>query len=228
MIIKKYNVTLKRLVQEDIELVRVKRNATYIKKNMFFQDDITAEMQKKWFESISNIHNYYFIIEYNNQKIGLINGKNIDYSHKTAEGGLFIWEKKYWGSSVAAFASICLIDFTFLILKFERIFYQVKSKNSHIINFNTHLGYTFHSEDKSADKKIYVLTRDRYFSKAEKLRTAAMRLCRDFTPLAWEDIYFKHITKRDRLDLYSGLPEYLQPEIDKKLSETKIKELAQK
>jgi len=217
MIIKKYNVTLKRLGEEDLELVRVKRNAAYIKKKMFFQDEITPEMQKKWFTSISNIYNYYFVIEYNNQKIGLINGKNIDYRHKIGEGGLFIWDKKYWLSSVAAFASICLIDFAFLIQKLEKIFYQVKSENDHVISFNTHLGYTFHSEEKSADKKFYVLTRENYFSKAEKIRTAAIRLCRDYTPLTWENIDLKNVTERERLDLYSGLPEYLQIAIDKKL-----------
>jgi hypothetical protein len=47
MIINKYGVKLCRLQEEDLELVRNKRNSLPVRRNMFFQKTITSEMQKK-------------------------------------------------------------------------------------------------------------------------------------------------------------------------------------
>ena len=60
MIVRKYGITLRRLALEDIELVRQKRNSQEIRQVMHFKDEITPEMQLKWFESINNFENYYF------------------------------------------------------------------------------------------------------------------------------------------------------------------------
>ena len=75
---RKYGITLTRLREDDIELVRKWRNSPGIQQYMEYREFITEEMQKKWFESINNLQNFYFIIEYENKKIGLINTSNID------------------------------------------------------------------------------------------------------------------------------------------------------
>ena len=90
MIIEKYGIKLIRLKQEDIELVRLKRNSLDINELMHDRVIISFEMQYKWFQSINNIYNNYFIIIYNNEKIGLVNGKNSDYEKRQSEGGMFI------------------------------------------------------------------------------------------------------------------------------------------
>lgn len=84
MIITKKNIHFYRLKEEDIELVRHWRNHPSIQKHMVYRERITAEMQKEWFKTIDNNLNLYFIIEYKGKKIGLINGKDID------------WEKEPW------------------------------------------------------------------------------------------------------------------------------------
>ena len=58
MIIRKYGISLERLTEEDIELVRQHRNSEFIRKRMFYQKMITEEEQKKWFQSINNDFNY--------------------------------------------------------------------------------------------------------------------------------------------------------------------------
>lgn len=209
---------LRRLGEADIELVRVKRNSDRIRRNMFFQKEITPEMQRQWYYSVSNIYNYYFIIEHNGKKIGLINGKNVDYVNKTAEGGLFIWDEMYWGTPVAAYAALCLIDVSFLIIKLEHIYFQVRTENERVINFNKSLGYKLQTWQKDAGKAVYALAKADYFTHAEKIRAAAMKLCNETGPLSWHDIEIAKPSAGERLGLYSGLPDYLQVEINKKLS----------
>jgi UDP-4-amino-4,6-dideoxy-N-acetyl-beta-L-altrosamine N-acetyltransferase len=95
MYIEKNNILFTRLQEEDIELLRHWRNHNSIKKYMVYREHITEEMQKKWFHSVNNNNNLYFIIEYKGKKIGLINGKDIDWEAKTMETGIFIWSKYY-------------------------------------------------------------------------------------------------------------------------------------
>ena len=119
MIIQKYGIVLRRLQHKDIELVRTKRNQDSIRNYMFYQKEITAEEQEEWFKSTNNIYNYYFIIESDNKKVGLINGKNIDYEKRTSEGGIFIWDEEYRDIQVSAIASLIMAEFTFLIFDFK-------------------------------------------------------------------------------------------------------------
>jgi len=68
----KYGITLSRIKEEDIELVRYWRNKPDIKNTMIYRKYISKQQQKKWFASINNNNNYYYLIIYNNEKIGLI------------------------------------------------------------------------------------------------------------------------------------------------------------
>lgn len=95
MYIVKNKFRFNRLKEADLELVRQWRNHSSIKKHMVYREHITPEMQKKWFESINNNNNVYFIVEYKGKKIGLINGKDIDWETRTMESGIFIWNKYY-------------------------------------------------------------------------------------------------------------------------------------
>src|SRR5687767_11424681 len=111
MILEQYGVRLVRLKEEDIELVRHWRNQGDIANYMEDRNHITREAQVKWFDSIDNKFNYYFIIVYDGKKIGLINSKNYDPKEGFGEGGIFIWDKEYINSFAAVFATLCLLNF---------------------------------------------------------------------------------------------------------------------
>jgi UDP-4-amino-4,6-dideoxy-N-acetyl-beta-L-altrosamine N-acetyltransferase len=141
MLIRKYGITLKRLKEEDIELVREMRNSTAISSTMAYREQITPEMQKKWFTSINNKYNGYFIIIYEGKKIGLINGKNIDFEKRTCEGGVFIWDENYKDSIIPALASIMMNDWTFLIINFNAIYAKVLQENVSAMTYDKLMGY---------------------------------------------------------------------------------------
>ncbi len=100
MIIRKGNLSLIRLTENDIELVRRWRNCEEIQQFMEYRQHISPKMQLKWFRSVDNINNLYSIVRYKGEKIGLCNGKNIDWKKGSMEGGIFTWDKKYQNTPV--------------------------------------------------------------------------------------------------------------------------------
>ena len=80
MILKGYGIILKRLTEDKIELVRHWRNHPKIQQYMEYKEYITEAMQRDWFNHINNDSNYYFVIQYKEKEIGLINIKDIDFT----------------------------------------------------------------------------------------------------------------------------------------------------
>ena len=80
MKISNYDVSLELLTENKIEMVRQWRNDPKIQQYMEYRETITPEMQKKWFDKLNNgKDNFYFIIQYKGEDIGLINVKDIAY-----------------------------------------------------------------------------------------------------------------------------------------------------
>ena len=217
MIIRKYDITLHRLKKNHIELVRRMRNKESIKKYMFYQEEITPAMQVKWFESINNIYNYYFLIQYKSSFIGLVHGKNINYEDKTTEGGIFIWDEHYWSTPVPALVSIIMDDLTFGLLDMRSTFAEVHLSNESQINYNKKLGYEIDSIDKANDKVLMILKKSHYLNKESKVRKAIVIISKDKEPLTWDDISFEDVSKDEAEKLYQGLPSELQAIADSKI-----------
>ncbi|HET6992980.1 MAG TPA: hypothetical protein VFJ43_16730, partial [Bacteroidia bacterium] len=111
MIITGFGVTLIRLQHADIELVRMHRNSPEIAQFMEFREEISKEDQEKWFQSINNKFNNYFIIVFRGIKIGLIYGAEINWEmNETMNGGIFIWDQKWMETPVPLSASLLLTE----------------------------------------------------------------------------------------------------------------------
>jgi RimJ/RimL family protein N-acetyltransferase len=180
MIVRQYGVTYHRLRPEHLEMLRYWRNQEYIRNTMQFKDYITPAMQLKWFDKINNKYNYYFIIEHEGKKIGLINCKDTEPDSRVAEGGIFIWEKDYWGTPIPAFASLTLLQAVFEIFKTgEASVATVACDNKRALEFNSMLGYEI--KDKTPDGNYYklYLSKEKYMSHCKKLIRAAAILHKD-------------------------------------------------
>ena len=116
-------------------MVRQKRNLTYIQDKMLYQKKISWRQQRRWFNQINNKNNFYFLIQYDNKFIGLINGKDIDFDKRTCEGGIFIWEKEYWQTYVPVAASLILNDYNFLMADFKANYAKVLKTNKNAIHY---------------------------------------------------------------------------------------------
>lgn len=210
MIIHKYGITLRRLTEEDIELVRIMRNSDAIRSTMFYRELISPQQQKQWFDSINNIYNYYFIIEFEGKKVGLISGKNINYTEQTAEGGIFIWEENLWSGFVPALASLCVIDMAFNMLGCKKVNAEVHTANQRSITYNKLLGFILESENKEQQKQILVLSKESYFKRADKIRQSVFHFSKDHSELSWNDIDLSEVPAAELKRLYTGFPDKLQ------------------
>ncbi|MCF8308796.1 MAG: GNAT family N-acetyltransferase [Bacteroidales bacterium] len=176
MKIHKYGVTLKRITEEDIELLRQWRNSEQINRHMEYREYITPEMQKKWFDSINNYNNFYYLIIYKGDKVGVINEKNIDRSGKgTSESGLFIANKNYYKTFVPLLASLTLIELNFYLLGGKESYIRTLRDNKEAIAYNKSLGYELCEGQENVENQLYVLTRENFEKKTRKIRKAASR-----------------------------------------------------
>ncbi len=179
MIIKGYGLELIRLKHEDIELVRNWRNSEHVTRYMEYREHITPEMQEKWFRSIDNIYNNYFVISVNGKKIGLINGSEINWEkNETGNGGIFIWDKDHSKSLDPLRASLLLTDFSF-VLGFERTFIKVLKDNVNGVSYNINLGYELLPGQDNIYNQRYVLTKENYLSKTKKLKEMLLKFSPD-------------------------------------------------
>jgi RimJ/RimL family protein N-acetyltransferase len=167
--ISKYGVTLRRLTSEKIELVRNWRNDPKISQYMEFRDYITPEMQRKWFTKINNAFNYYFIIVYNYEEIGVVNIKDVDFFNKCAEPGIFIYEDKYLVTDIGFRAQLCNMDFAFETLKLDYFYGYVMIYNKRALRFSKALGYTLAEGEADKMKQRHILTKENYFECRKKI-----------------------------------------------------------
>jgi RimJ/RimL family protein N-acetyltransferase len=167
--ITKYGVVFKRLTFDKIEMVRNWRNDTKVSQYMDFRDYITPQMQEKWFETINNNHNYYFIIEFNTEEIGLVNIKNINFFDKCGESGIFIYDNKYLNTDVGIRCGLCQVDFAFEELKLNYLYGHIMNNNKRAIRFNRAFGCILDENQEGKEKQRYLLYRDKYFEHRARL-----------------------------------------------------------
>lgn len=170
MILSRFGIQLKRVEHSDIELIRTWRNHPSIRSTMAYRKTISTAMQEKWFASINNKWNYYFLIIHNEKKIGVINVKNINEKNRYGEGGIFIWDESYYGTNIPSIASILLIDFIFNTINYStKSFVRILATNKPAINFNLQLGYVIVPYQEKESNQLYVLTREDFNKRVIKL-----------------------------------------------------------
>lgn len=171
MIVTKGNIRLIRLRTEDIELVRQWRNSPEINRYMEYRGYISREQQEKWYESINNETNLYFIIEHEYKKIGLINAKNIDWKEETFESGVFYWDEEVYNTPVPILVAMILAE-TFVLTFNMKTYARVLKTNHKAVRYNTMLGFTLMEGQEGVVNQKYSMSRESYLQKAGKIRKA--------------------------------------------------------
>jgi RimJ/RimL family protein N-acetyltransferase len=136
-----YGVTQTRVQEDDIELIRQWRTDPNISRYMFFRGDITPEQQRAWFHSIDNDRNYFFIVHYEGQKIGLNSIKDIDWPTRSGQGGIFIVPDEHRNSLTVFRVAIPPLVWLFEHLAFNYVHAAVHPENRRAIRYNRALGH---------------------------------------------------------------------------------------
>lgn len=175
----KYGVTLSRLKEEEIEMVRRWRNDPVVVANYAFRDHITPEMQRQWFRSINNKNNLYLIIHYRGQTVGVINLKNINWEEQTAESGIFIPYKEYHETPVSAIVSFLTTEFLFKLFNWKAVHAHVLKGNQPVQAFVRQLGYELSPGQEEVENQEYSLSREKFEKLAPRIKKAIHTLAGD-------------------------------------------------
>ncbi len=175
MIIRKDEIVLKRIQEDDIELIRNWRNSPDINQYMEFRDYISGDMQHEWFNSVNNSNNLYFLIITDGKKIGLANGKNINWNERTIEGGIFLWDKDYYGTHVPVYVYLILSELLLNVLNLVS-YGRVLKDNIRAQRFDKMLGYELCEGQENVENQLYKLTKESYQKKAGKFREAFLKM----------------------------------------------------
>ena len=174
LILSQYDVRLIRVQAEHLSLILRWRNNDWVRKNMFVQDILKEKDQLAWFNSINNASNYYFIIEYLGEKVGLIHAKNFSEEDGIGEGGIFIGEYDYLETWASVMASICLLNFIFAKTNINRSMVRVQAHNRRAISYNLKLGYKIDFED--ANELRMILDKEDFLHKTTVLKSVLSKI----------------------------------------------------
>ena len=133
----------------DVEKLRSTRNLPHVKKQMFNQEEISPEMQKKWFHQLDNSKNFYFIYGLNLVDIGVINITNVDFLLGIGDAGIYVANEDYFGSHFNIGALLFLYGYAFEILKLRSIRARILPSNAKAIRMNLSLGFKLVSNEEN-------------------------------------------------------------------------------
>lgn len=139
--IEKYGIRLLPLEKKHLELVRIWRNSPHVQRNFEFQEEIDGERQLGWFTRLDQESNWYWIIETGEDLIGVVHIKDVNFTTKTGEAGVFIGDERYLNSPEPVFAVLAMMDFAFLEQEFKSLRAKIHQDRQKIIGFNLSLGY---------------------------------------------------------------------------------------
>lgn len=127
---------------EDAEIYTVWLNDQEVVDNLTLASSvITVNEEKEILKKLSKEHNYAIIDTETNRLIGNIGFMDIDHLHNTAELGIFIGDKDYWGKGYGQEAIVLLLDYAYKKLNLNNILLRVYSFNERAIACYNKVGF---------------------------------------------------------------------------------------
>ncbi len=147
---------LKPMSDHDAEAIVKWRNDDEVLKNLFSKQKITIEDHMNWFTKYQKDETRMeWVIYLINEKIaiGTIGLSSINSVNHTAEYGILIGEKDYWGQGYAFEVSQAILEFGYTILKLTSIYLNVYESNQSAISLYKKLGF---KELKTQEKVVHM------------------------------------------------------------------------
>ncbi len=135
------DVTMKRICDEDLEMVMEWRMRPYITEFMNTDPVLNAEKQKEWYNRIKGREDQInWIIRYEGVPIGFINVFDIDRINSRCSWGYYIAEKEYRSLQLAIYIEWSLYDYVFDVLKLNKLCNETWVENENVIKLHLMCG----------------------------------------------------------------------------------------
>lgn len=144
------NVGLRVLEKEDLEFIHQLNNDADIMSYWFEEAyQSMAGLQAAYDKQIHNEHERSFILEQNNNKLGLVQLVSIDFIHRKAEFTIMI-DPNHQGHGYASTATRLAVDYAFSNLNLHKLYLIVDEMNEKAIHIYKKTG--FHEEARLKDE----------------------------------------------------------------------------
>ena len=136
------NISIRFITEEDTDKIIKWRNSPSINQYFIYREPFTRESHLNWLHNkVEKGEVVQFMIMLNDNEIGTVYLRDIDYKNKKCEFGIFIGEESNWGKGFGTIASKLAIDYAFKNLKLNRVFLRVFPSNIRAIKSYEKIGF---------------------------------------------------------------------------------------
>jgi len=128
------------ITSDDLSMIMAWRASEHVNRVMLTDVRVDMVKQRQWFESIQNdTQNRYWVIEYNQQPIGVINQSEVCQKHLRCSWGFYIGEQEWihLGGLIPPY----FYNYVFKNSTLQKITAQVLSNNTSIMKLHSLHGY---------------------------------------------------------------------------------------
>jgi RimJ/RimL family protein N-acetyltransferase len=173
--LERFGLVLTRVGPDDIEDIRVGRNEDHVRMQHLYREPITPEQQQRWFESVNNAWNYFFVIHAHGKKVGVVYVRDFTEGMATSTCGVFIWDKEHLASRTPLMAILAVLDFFFGELRGGGTESVVLRSNQAAMKMNAFFGFAFEATDDEHLTRIH-MDLERYLGERERLLRFAKKV----------------------------------------------------
>lgn len=130
------------LEQKHLEMVRTWRNSDAVSKFMYTNQFISPEQQEQWYKKlIEDNSQKYWVINKNNDAIGVVALYSIKPQFKSCYWGYFIGNQEKSGAGIGAKIEYKFINYVFDEMGFNKLLCEVLTFNETVIKLHEKFGF---------------------------------------------------------------------------------------
>lgn len=132
---------LKKIKEENLQLIMKWRMSPEVTNYMYTNPKLTIESQQLWLASISKSQDVlYWMIEYDNVPIGVINICDIDIVNKKCSWGYYIGDTSFRGKGIATLLECNMYDYVFYNLGLNKLCSEIFETNDKVVKIHRKFG----------------------------------------------------------------------------------------
>lgn len=138
-------IILRDLIEADRTRIHAWRNSPEVAAYMYADHPITTAEHDRWFDGLAgDVRRQYWIIEVNDEPVGLANLVNIDRTTGRCDWAYYLASPAVRGLGVGSFVEFWVIDYVFSVLGLRKLWCEVLLSNEAV--WGLHLMHGFERE----------------------------------------------------------------------------------
>jgi len=135
------SLKLRKIKTGDLELIMKWRMSPEVTSYMYTNPSLTIESQGLWLKGVNQSQEVlYWIIEYDNTPIGVMNICDIDKVNRKCSWAYYIGDTSFRGKGIATSLECNIYDYVFITLGFNKLCCEVFQSNDKVVKMHQKFG----------------------------------------------------------------------------------------